>query len=63
MRRISVSEALALQSVPADFVLPTDLPLSLKFKMVGNGVPVLLSQGIAMDVMDVVQCVIEGGKQ
>lgn len=61
MRRISVAEALALQSAPANFVLPTDLPLSSKFKMVGNGVPVLLSQGIAMDVMDVVQQVVEGG--
>ncbi len=61
MRRISVAEALALQSAPANFVLPTDLPLSSKFKMVGNGVPVLLSQGIAMDVMDVVQQVVKGG--
>lgn len=55
MRRISVAEALALQSAPAEFELPLDLPLSLKFKMVGNGVPVLLSQGIAADVMDVIR--------
>lgn len=61
LRRISVAEALAVQSAPADFVLPADLPLSSKFKMVGNGVPFLLSQGIAMDVMDVVQQIIKGG--
>lgn len=54
MRRISVAEALALQSAPTEFILPPDLPLSLKFKMVGNGVPILLSQGIASDVMDVI---------
>ena len=61
MRRISVAEALALQSAPVGFVLPPDLPLSLKFKMVGNGVPVLLSQGIASDVMDVIQKTVKGG--
>lgn len=60
MRRISVSEALALQSAPAEFELPADLPLSSKFKMVGNGVPFLLSQGIALDVMDVIQKIEKG---
>lgn len=63
MRRISVAEALALQSVPADFWLPMDLPLSLKFKMVGNGVPVLLAAGIAKDVKDVIDHFVQGGKR
>ena len=61
LRRISVAEALALQSAPAEFILPPELPLSSKFKMVGNGVPVLLSQGIASDVMDVIQKIKKGG--
>lgn len=52
-RRISVAEAMAIQSVPADISLPPELPLSTKFKMVGNGVPVLLSKGIAQDIQDV----------
>ena len=51
-RRISVAEALAIQSLPEDFSLPVNLPLSAKFKMVGNGVPYLLANGIAKELMD-----------
>ena len=51
-RRISVAEALAVQSLPAAFELPEDLPLSAKFKMVGNGVPYLLAQGIATELYE-----------
>lgn len=49
-RRISVAEALAIQSLPADFELPDNISLSAKFKMVGNGVPYLLSLGIATEL-------------
>lgn len=49
-RRLSVAEALAIQSLPEWFELPDDLPLSAKFKMVGNGVPYLLSAGIASEL-------------
>lgn len=49
-RRISVAEALAIQSLPGDFELPPELPLSSKFKMVGNGVPYLLALGIAQEL-------------
>ena len=45
-RRISISEALAVQSLPSNFELPIELPLSAKFKMVGNGVPYLMSYNI-----------------
>ena len=51
-RRISVAEALAIQSLPATFELPADLPLSAKFKMVGNGVPYLLALGIASELYE-----------
>lgn len=51
-RRISVAEALAIQSVPNEFVIKPQLPLSSKFKMAGNGVPYLLALGIAEDVYD-----------
>lgn len=51
-RRISVAEALALQSLPPDFVLPGDLSLSHMFKTVGNGVPFLAAKGIAKTIMD-----------
>lgn len=49
-RRISVAEALAVQSLPAVFALPAGLPLSAKFKMVANGVPYLLALGVANDL-------------
>jgi DNA (cytosine-5)-methyltransferase 1 len=46
-RRISVREALRIQGVPDTYVLPIELPLSKKFKMIGNGVPVPLAKAIA----------------
>lgn len=51
-RRISVSEALAIQSLPADFVLPQDLTLSDAFKTIGNGVPYVAARGIASSIYD-----------
>lgn len=51
-RRLSVAEVLAVQSAPKRIVLPLDLPLSTKFKMVGNGVPYLLSYNIAKELFD-----------
>ncbi|NPD17308.1 DNA cytosine methyltransferase [Xinfangfangia sp. D13-10-4-6] len=49
-RRISVAEALAIQSAPRDFELPASMTLSAMFKTVGNGVPFLAAQGIALTV-------------
>jgi DNA (cytosine-5)-methyltransferase 1 len=46
-RRISVAEALAIQSLPKSFELPPEMTLSNAFKGIGNGVPFLMSQGIA----------------
>lgn len=46
-RRLSAAEALALQSLPKEFILPPEMTLSNKFKTVGNGVPFLLAKGIA----------------
>ncbi len=46
-RRISVAEAMSLQSLPKEFELPPNVSLSAKFKMIGNGVPFMLSKGIA----------------
>ena len=51
-RRISVSEALAIQSLPQNFELPIELSLSAKFKMVGNGVPYLMAYNIAKGLYD-----------
>lgn len=46
-RRLSVREALRIQGVPDTYVLPAELPLTKKFKMIGNGVPVPLAKGLA----------------
>lgn len=51
-RRISVSEALAIQSLPKEYEIPTDVSLSDAFKTIGNGVPFLAARGIAMNIYD-----------
>ena len=51
-RRLSAAEALALQSLPKDFELPAEMSLTDKFKTIGNGVPYLLSSGIAKTIRD-----------
>lgn len=47
-RRISVAEALTLQSAPEEYFFPDNMTLTDKFKAVSNGVPVLLAESIAM---------------
>jgi len=51
-RRISVAEALAIQSLPKEYVVPPNLTLSNAFKTVGNGVPFMASKGIAETIRD-----------
>ena len=46
-RRISVAEALVLQSVPKEYCFPDGMTLTDKFKAVSNGVPVLLAESMA----------------
>lgn len=47
-RRLTVREALRIQTVPDSFALPPDLTLSKKFKIVGNGVPVELARNVGL---------------
>ena len=49
-RRISVAEALAIQSLPKEFKIPKTLSKSDMFKTIGNGVPFLLSAGLAQEI-------------
>jgi DNA (cytosine-5)-methyltransferase 1 len=49
-RRISAAEALAIQSLPANFSLPSDMTLSNMFKTIGNGVPFLAALGLATEI-------------
>ena len=51
-RRISVAEALALQSLPKEFELPTTMTLTDAFKTIGNGVPYMAALGIAKNLFD-----------
>ena len=49
-RRISAAEAMAIQSLPKEFELPLEMSLTDMFKTIGNGVPFLLSDGIAKTI-------------
>lgn len=51
-RRISVAEALAIQSLPKEFELPSGMTLTNMFKTVGNGVPFLAAYGLALTIQD-----------
>ena len=42
-RRLSVAEAMSLQSLPKEFSLPPEMTLTDCFKTIGNGVPFLLT--------------------
>ena len=54
-RRISVSEALAIQSLPKDFIIPEDISLTNMFKSIGNGVPYLAAKGLAETIFNYVE--------
>ncbi len=51
-RRISAAEALAIQSLPKEFILPPTMTLSNMFKTIGNGVPFKASEAIAKTIKD-----------
>ncbi|QIR40624.1 DNA cytosine methyltransferase [Tolypothrix sp. PCC 7910] len=52
IRRLSVAEALAIQSLPKNFVLPANMSLTNMFKTIGNGVPYLASKALAHSIID-----------
>ncbi|MEH1830313.1 MAG: DNA cytosine methyltransferase [Nostoc sp.] len=52
VRRISVAEALAIQSLPANFTLPENMSLTNMFKTIGNGVPYLASKALAQTIIN-----------
>lgn len=56
-RRISASEAMALQSLPRKFELPPQMSLTNKFKTIGNGVPYLLAKGVANTIIDYMEMI------
>ncbi|MBF9239514.1 DNA cytosine methyltransferase [Hymenobacter sp. BT683] len=54
-RRLSVREVLRIQSVDDSYVLSEGPPLGSKFKMIGNGVPVALANGVARTITRLLQ--------
>lgn len=54
-RRISAAEALAIQSLPKEYIIPDDVSLSNMFKTIGNGVPYLAAKGLAETIVEFVQ--------
>ena len=51
-RRISVAEALAIQTLPPSFILPPNITLTDAFKTIGNGVPYVAARGVAESIYD-----------
>lgn len=52
IRRISVAEALAIQSLPSNYFLPPAMTLTDAFKATGNGVPFLMARAIAQTILE-----------
>ncbi len=49
-RRLSVREGLRLQTVPDSYILPEDMTLTAKFKMISNGVPTKKAELVANEI-------------
>lgn len=49
-RRLTLREAMRIQSVPDTYALPADMSLTMKFRLVSNGVPVVLARVVAKSV-------------
>ena len=52
-RRLTVREAMRIQTVPDWYALPPEMPLSHKFKTIGNGVPIKLARAVALAIRKV----------
>lgn len=51
-RRLSVAESMSLQSLPKEFCLPPKMTLTDCFKTIGNGVPYLMANGVALSMKE-----------
>lgn len=49
-RRLTVREAMRIQGIPDEYALPGAVPLTAKFKMIANGVPVPLAEKVAINL-------------
>ncbi len=62
-RRISVAEALSLQSLPKEFIIPDKTTLSNSFKAIGNGVPYLAGKGLAITLLNFIASLLPSFKE
>ena len=53
-RRLTVREAMRIQTIPDGYVLPAEMPLSSKYKAVANGIPVGLAEALARSIREFV---------
>ena len=58
-RRLSVREAMRIQGIPDEYVLQPDYPLTAKFSLVANGVPVPLAFQVAINLRTLLQPVLK----
>jgi len=56
-RRLTVREAMQIQTVPENFALPPEMTLTSKFKTIGNAVPVNLAVAIANSIGAVINSI------
>jgi DNA (cytosine-5)-methyltransferase 1 len=49
-RRLTVAEALAIQSMPKEYEFPDNMSLTNMFKAIGNGVPYLTAKSLARNI-------------
>jgi len=54
-RRLTVREAMMIQSVPDKYVMPEGMSLTNKFKTIGNGVPVKMADAIAIALVNFIK--------
>lgn len=54
-RRLTVRETMRIQGIPDTYKLPPEVPLTPKFAMIGNGVPVPLAQHVAVSLYNLLQ--------
>lgn len=59
-RRLTVREAMQIQTVPENFALPPEMTLTCKFKTIGNAVPVRLAEAMAASLKKVIDAVRSG---
>ncbi len=54
-RRLTVREVMRIQGVPDTYALPKEFPLSYKYKMIANGVPVPLAYHVALKLNEFIK--------